>query len=94
MIVNNEDSLFVIIDDVISESLNKSFDELNIRLGPLIENGEEIQIISEMEENNINLEPKHFKNVHLFNVDNLQIIFWKKHQILTSHKSLTVKGKI
>lgn len=92
--VNNEDSLFVIINDTISESLNKSFDELNIKLQvSLMETGLSEQIISEMKENNINLEPKHFKNVHLFNVDNLTNNILK-HRLVPPQKPIRERKEI
>tara|TARA_Y100000996_G_C22475821_1_gene624075 strand:- start:292 stop:1041 length:750 start_codon:yes stop_codon:yes gene_type:complete len=69
--INKEDSLFVIINDIVSESLQKSFEELNIKLHSIF-NDEEIstEIKEEMESSNYYLENKHFRNVHLFNIDN------------------------
>ena len=69
--INKEDSMFIIINDMISESLEKSFDELNIKLQNEMEGyviSEQIQ--EEMDKNNFKLEKKHFRNIHLFNIDN------------------------
>ena len=86
--------MFIIIDDNVSESLNKSFDELNIKLqGPLIENGLSENIISEMSENNISLEPKHFKNIHLFNINNLTNNILK-HRLVPPHKAIRERKDI
>ena len=63
-LINFEDSLFVIINDTISESLEKSFTTLNMSLqNGLQETGLNEDIISEMEENNYPLENNHFRNV-------------------------------
>ena len=92
--VNNEDSLFVIINDVISESLEKSFEALNIKLQSQLEN-EEISdtIQDEMKENDFPLEKKHFKNVHLFNIDNFTNNILK-HRLVPEHLPIRNKKEI
>ena len=67
--VNQEDSLFIIINDTVSESLEKSFDGLNIRLQNEFEDGISDKILDEMKKNNFPLSKKHFRNVHLFGID-------------------------
>lgn len=92
--INNEDSMFIIIDDKVSESLIKSFDDLNVKLqGDLNVNGLSENIISEMSENNILLEPKHFKNVHLFNINNLTNNILK-HRLVPPQKAIREKKDI
>lgn len=92
--IDNDDSMFIIIDDNVSESLTKSFDELNIKLqGPLIENGLSENIISEMSKNNISLEPKHFKNIHLFNINNLTNNILN-HRLVPPHKAIRERKDI
>ena len=69
---NLEDSVFVIIDSVISESLKKSFHELNLNLqNELSSNELSKDIIDEMKENDYHLEKRHFRNNYLFNINSL-----------------------
>ena len=69
-LIDFEDSLYIIINDVISESLEKSFNELNVILqNELSEKGLNDNILSEMKSNNFQLENKHFRNVHIFNIN-------------------------
>ena len=92
--VGNEDSIFVIINDNISESLVKSFDELNIKLqGTLKDTGLSEEIKSEMEENNISYELKHFKNVYLFTVNNFTNNILK-HRLVPEHKAIRQRKEI
>tara|TARA_Y100001935_G_C17311314_1_gene516513 strand:+ start:2506 stop:3258 length:753 start_codon:yes stop_codon:yes gene_type:complete len=92
--MNAEDSMFIIINDVISESLEKSFDELNIKLqGYLNSNGISESIQEEMEKNNIFLENKHFRNVHLFNIDNFTNNILK-HRLVPPHKAIRERKEI
>ncbi len=92
--INTEDSLFVIINDKISESLEKSFEELNVRLQSNLENkdlSENIQ--KEMKENDYHLEKKHFSNVHLFSIDNLTNNILQ-HRLVPPHKALRKRSEI
>ena len=92
--INKEDSLFVIINDVISVSLEKSFEELNIKLQSQLE-GQEIskEIKEEMEKNNYYLEKKHFRNIHLFNIDNFTNNILK-HRLVPPHKAIRKREDI
>ena len=93
-LINFEDSLFVLINDNISESLEKSFSELNIILqNTLQEKGLNEKIISEMKENNIQLENKHFRNIHLFNVNHLTNNV-TKHRFVPKHIPIRDKDEI
>lgn len=92
--INNEDSMFIIIDDIVSESLNKSFDELNIKLqGSLTKTGLSENIISEMKENDISYESKYFKNIHLFNINNLTNNILN-HRLVPPHKAIRERKDI
>jgi len=92
--VNNEDSLFVIINDVISESLEKSFEALNIKLQSHLENeGISDKIQDEMEQNDFLLEKKHFKNIHLFNIDNFTNNILK-HRLVPKHDTIRNRKEI
>ena len=92
--INKEDSLFVIINDVVSESLEKSFEGLNIKLQNRFENDEiSDEIQQEMKENNYYLEKKHFRNVHLFNIDNFTNNILK-HRLVPEHESVRGEKEI
>jgi len=92
--INNEDDLFIIINDVISESLEKSFHGLNIKLDEqlsYLELSDSIQ--SEMDKNDISLEKRHFRNVYLFNIDNFTNNILK-HRLVPPHKPIREKKHI
>jgi len=92
--VNNEDSLFVIINDVISESLETSFEELNIKLQSYFENQElSKEIKEEMKKNNYHLDKKHFRNVHIFNIDNFTNNILR-HRLVPPHKAIRKREDI
>ena len=92
--VNSEDSMFVIINDAFSVSLEKSFQELNIKLqGDLNVMELSPSIQKEMKENNIDLEKKHFRNVHLFNIDNFTNNIFK-HRLVPPQKAVRQKEEI
>lgn len=85
--VNQEDSLFIIINDTVSESLEKSFDELNIRLQNEFEDGISDKILDEMKKNNFPLSKKHFRNVHLFGIDSFTNNLLK-HRLVPVHTAI------
>ena len=71
-IFNSEDSVFIIINEKITETIGKNLENLNIK----IQSEYKSQEISEnelqdMQENNLFLEKKHFRMIHLFNINNL-----------------------
>jgi DNA-directed RNA polymerase subunit H (RpoH/RPB5) len=71
-IINKEDSIFVIINDPITDSLKKKFNELNIELqSELSDLTLSDEIIQEMNDNNYLLQLKHFRNVQLFTINSL-----------------------
>jgi DNA-directed RNA polymerase subunit H (RpoH/RPB5) len=62
----------MIINDNISESLQSSFDALNVKLQNDLESIEmDGKILDEMKKSKYYLEKKHFRNVTVFNVNNL-----------------------
>ena len=92
--VNFEDSLFIIINDTISESLEKSFNELNIRVQSELELSdlsEDIQ--KEIKENNVDVEKKHFRNIHIFNINNFTNNILK-HRLVPPHRAIRGKEEI
>ena len=71
-IISPHDSIIMIINDDISESLQNSFDTLNVRLQndlELLDINE--KVVSEMKKNKLLLEKNIFRTVTLFNVNNL-----------------------
>lgn len=93
-LINLEDSLFIIINDKISESLEKSFTSLNVSLQNGLQEQElRKEIISEMEENEFPLEKKHFRNVHLFDINHFTNNI-TKHRLVPEHKSIRNKEEI
>ena len=93
-LINFEDSLYIIINDVISESLEKSFNDLNINLqNGLKEQGLSEDIISEMKNNDFPLENKHFRNIHLFNINNLTNNL-TKHRLVPKHEPIRNRKEI
>ena len=71
-LISPHDSIIMIINDEISESLQNSFDSLNVKLQNDLEVIEfDGEIIDEMKKNKYPLEKKHFRNVTLFNINNL-----------------------
>lgn len=71
-LISQHDSIMMIINDDISESLQTSFDSLNVKLQNYLESADlHESVISEMKDNKSPLEKKHFRTVTLFNVNNL-----------------------
>lgn len=71
-LISPHDSIIMIINDYISESLQTSFDSLNVKLQNDLETIEfDENIIKEMQKNKFSLEKKHFRNVTLYNINNL-----------------------
>jgi DNA-directed RNA polymerase subunit H (RpoH/RPB5) len=71
-IISPHDSVIMIVNDIISESLQTSFDTLNIKLQNDLETIElDDKVIDEMKKSKFPLEKKHFRNVTLFYVNNL-----------------------
>ena len=66
------DSIIVIINDDISESLQLSFDDLNVKLQNNLDSlSLDDSVISEMKKSNLPLAKKHFGTVTLFTINNL-----------------------
>lgn len=93
-LVDFEDSLIVIINDNISESLEKSYHELNVNLQGEFE-GKDLneEIVKEMKDNDYFLEKKHFRNVHILNIDSLTNNLLK-HRLVPEHKVIRKRVEI
>ena len=93
-IISPHDSIIMIINDEISESLQNSFNTLNVRL----QNDLEIsslseKVVSEMKKNKLSLEKKHFRTVTLFNVNNLTNNIME-HRLVPDQSSIRDKKEI
>ena len=84
--IDKDDSLFIIVNDIISVSLEKSFEDLNIKLqGDYESNSINENILKEMEENNYHLDKKQFRNVHLFTINNFTNNIFKHRLVPEQH---------
>lgn len=93
-LIDFEDSLFIIINDNISESLEKSFTSLNLNLQNSLQGiGLNEEIISEMKKNNFPLENKHFRNVHLLDINQLTNNIME-HRLIPKHIPIRDKEEI
>ena len=90
-LINENDSIFVIINEKISETLDNSFNTLNINLQNECKLTNDI--VSEMKENNFHLEKRHFKNVFVFNIDSLTNNLLK-HRLVPTHKPVRKNNEI
>ena len=90
-IINKDDSILIIINDKVSETLETSFNDLNILLQNEEELDEEIQI--EMKKNKVMLEKRHFRNVFIFNVDILTNNLLD-HRLVPKHSVIRDKKEI
>jgi len=91
---NKEDSVFIIINDSITESVEKTINELNIMLQTDFKELEiSSDIIDEMKTNNFPLEKKHFCNVHIFNIDSLTNNLLD-HRLVPKHNQIRKKKDI
>ncbi len=87
-LIKKEDSLIVIVNDTISESLENSFNDYNISLQSQLEEHElSSEIIDEMKKNNYPLKKSHFRNVHLFDINNLTNNLLE-HRLVPEHISV------
>lgn len=93
-LISPYDSIIVIINDNISESLEASFSSLNITLQNELETIElEDDIIEQMKKNDYPLEKKHFRNVILFDINSLTNNLLK-HRLVPDHRPIRNKKEI
>lgn len=89
--ININDSVFVIINDKISETLEKSFNDLNINLQNEYTLSDEV--IDEMKKNKYLLEKRHFNNVFLFSINSLTNNLLK-HRLVPKHNFIRKNSDI
>jgi len=89
-----EDSIFVIIDAEVTESLTKSIHGLNLNLqNELASNELSNEIIDEMKKNDYSLEKRHFRNVHLFTINSLTNNLLN-HRLVPKHTPIRNRASI
>lgn len=91
-IINKDDSIIVIINDNVSETLENSFNDLNIVLQSESDELENV-IVDEMKKNKVMLEKRHFRNVFIFNVDILTNNLLE-HRLVPKHTAIREKEEI
>ena len=89
-----EDSLFILLNETISESLEENFNKLNTTLQNEYENVPlSDKILSEMMESEFPLEKKHFRNVRVFDI-NLFTNNILNHKLVPKHNVVRSSTKI
>jgi len=96
--INNNDSIMIIVDEKITESMEKYISVLNIELqNNLSQNGltKEIndELISLNMELNNDISLRHFKNAYILNIDSLTNNLLK-HSLIPEHKVIRDKKSI
>ena len=87
-LINPYDSILLIINDNISESLETSFGRLNISLQNDLESIELTDdIIEQMKKNKVPLEKKHFRNVTLIDINSLTNNLLN-HRLVPKHRAI------
>ena len=93
-LISPHDSIIMIVNDDISESLQTSFDSLNVNLQNYLETTDlDKSVIDEMKKNKLSLEKKHFRTVTLFNVNNLTNNIME-HRLVPEQIAIRDKEKI
>ena len=93
-LISPEDSIILIINDLVSPSLESSFTGLNILLQNEIEDIElDDSIIDEMKKNNFPLEKIHFRNVTLLSIDSITNNILN-HRLVPPHNAIRSKKAI
>ena len=83
--IHQNDNIFVIINDNISDTLDNSFNDLNINLQN--EYTLKDDIIDEIKKNDYSFEKRHFNNVFLFNIDSLTNNLLE-HRLVPKHNTI------
>ena len=96
--INNNDSIMIIVDEKITESIEKYISVLNIELqNNLSQNGLTKEINDELISLNIELNNdislRHFKNAYILNIDSLTNNLLK-HSLIPEHKVIRDKKSI
>jgi len=89
-----EDSLLVIINEKVSESLEKNIEEMYLKgQDELLKYGLSTTIKSEMKSNKFEMNKTYFRNVHIFHIDVL-VVDLLSHRLVPKHKVIRDKDEI
>jgi DNA-directed RNA polymerase subunit H (RpoH/RPB5) len=92
--VQFEDSIFIILNETVSETLETNFNKLNTELQNEYENIPiSDTILNEIQESNFALQKKHFRNVRAFDI-NLFTNNILKHNLVPKHSVIRSKEEI
>jgi len=88
------DSLLVIINEKVSESLEKNIEEMYLKgQDELLKHGLSPTIKSEMKSNKFEMNKEYFRNVHIFHIDVL-VVDLLSHRLVPKHKVIRDKDEI
>ena len=89
-----EDSLLIIINETVSESLAKNIEEMYLKgQDELMKYGISDDIQKEMKTNKFEMDKPYFRNIHIFHIDVLTIDL-VSHRLVPKHEVIRDKGQI
>ena len=89
-----EDSLLVIINEPVSESLEKNIENMYLKgQDELIKYGLSDSIKDEMKSNKFEMSEKYFRNIHIFHIDVLTVDLLS-HRLVPKHKVIRDSDEI
>lgn len=89
-----EDSLLIIINEVVSESLSKNIEEMYLKgQDELLKYDISEDIKKEMKTNKFEMDKPYFRNIHIFNIDCLTIDLLS-HRLVPKHEVIRDKEQI
>jgi len=88
-----EDSLIIIINEPVSESLQKNIEDMYLKGQDEINNQLSTNIKKEMKSNKFEMDETYFRNVHIFHIDTLTIDLLS-HRLVPKHEVIRDKQTI
>jgi len=89
-----EDSLLVIINERVSESLEKNIEDMYLKgQDELLKDGLSSPIKKEMKSHKFEMDKTYFRNVHIFHIDTLTVDLLS-HRLVPDHEVIRDKGEI
>jgi DNA-directed RNA polymerase subunit H (RpoH/RPB5) len=93
-IFNPEDSLLIVINEPISESIQKSIESMYLKgQNELLVTGISDDIQSNMKSSKFEMEQSYFRNVHIFHIDTL-VVNLLEHSLVPQHEVIRDKDEI
>lgn len=93
-IFDPEDSLLVIINDTISESIGKSVESMYHKgQNELLHQDLSPNILKEIKSSKFNVGKSYFRNIHIFNIDTL-VVNLLNHSLVPKHEVIRTKEEI